>query len=176
MLNAAPLGPVPPLAPLHHWLDRLLRQHPGHVAKVGPGLAGFEIQRGAWGRGRATWLVRVDGSRDWFSWLKCVGKVTEKQEIRQAYRGTVEDQVAPLRRPGCHVDHAEPWSFDAIVRAFEAEHGATSRADIIDVDNYVFGHVLPPDRASLFAEYHRARAVLVAIPAAENLRKPRSKP
>jgi hypothetical protein len=175
-LYAAPLGDVPQLSALHAFLLRLLSQHPRHAEKAGAGVASFRVVTGAYGRNRAVLLRRVDGSEDLFSWLKCCNGARDQQDVRAAYREAVDDQVRPLRRPGMHVDHAEPWPFDAIVRAFGAGHGAITRAGVVACDAPPWRHRLADERRrELFAAFHRERSVLVAIPAADNLRKPRGR-
>lgn len=175
-IYAAPMGDVPWPSVFHSFLLNLLSQHPRYAEKAGAGVASFRVVTGAYGRNRAVMLRRVDGSEDLFSWLKCCNGIRDHRDIRAAYREAVDDQVRPLRRPGMHVDHAEPWPFDAIVRAFEAAHGAVTRADVIACDSTPHRHRFADDhRREIFSAFHRERAVLAAIPAADNLRKPRGR-
>jgi hypothetical protein len=60
------------------FLFGLLDRHPGAAEKIGVGVDHFEIARGAkqvgagWIATRGFYVVRVDGSRDDFSFMKCV--------------------------------------------------------------------------------------------------------
>lgn len=170
VINAARLGPCDLFTSA--FLGRLLDQHPRATLKRAPGVVGFAVRRNTRGTGRATLIVRPDGTEEAFSWLKCCGKARPRQALDQAYRASVDDQVRAFRGANNvphdhHVDHVEPWTFARIVDAFEDQHGAVEVSRLIDVEQ---GAILPEPERSRFAEFHRNVAVLRSLPAADNLR------
>ncbi len=170
-LEAATVGAVEEGSSLYRLLDTLLDAHPRSAEKRDKGVLGFVVARGR--TGREVRIVRPDGTEDPFSWRKCCGTVGGfAYDVRQAYREAVDDQIAPMRRPGMHVDHVAPLTFERLVKDFEAEHGAPSPTEI-DRDGLLHGVRFYEPRRGRFAEYHRAVARLAVITAAENLSKPR---
>lgn len=159
-LNAVPFGDVPRFAPLHALLEDVLDLHPRVEEKRNGGIAHFRVVR--LNAGRETQIVRPDGSVEIFSWLKCIGMVSDRQELMSAYREAVDDQIAPLRQPGMHVDHVAPWTFARIVSDFEREHGAATMAEI-DHAALLRSNRFASDRRKIFAEYHRRLAVLEVV-------------
>lgn len=172
-LAAAPTGMVPATGELHDLMWALVEAHPRSAEKRAPGIVGFRVRRMR--KGSEIFLHYSDGTFIGISWLKCCGALSERTEVRNAYRDAVEDQVAPLRRPGMHVDHVAPMTFARIVELFEAEHGVAT-ADHIEECPRGPGtewvqertRLLEP-RRSLFAEFHRALAVLEVVTPHENL-------
>lgn len=171
-LASAPAGRVAP-GELYDLMWALVEAHPRAEVKKAPGIVGFSVRR--WGKSSEVFLHYRDGTAVGISWLKCCGKISERDEIRGAYREAVDDQIAPLRRPGMHVDHVAPMTFAHIVELFEAEHGEASPADLDECPalpgaEYAQerNRLLEP-RRSLFAEFHRSRAVLEVVTPRENL-------
>jgi len=176
-LAAAPVGMVPRISELYGLCEALVDAHPQAARKREGGIVGFEVRR--WGKSSELVVHYADGMEEGISWLKCCGAVTERSEIRNAYREAVDDQIAPLRRPGMHVDHVAPWTFARLVELFEAEHGVATMADV-EPDPRKFAGTSAQERSrlreprrSLFADYHRARAVLEAVSPAENYARAR---
>jgi len=181
ILDSSQAGEVFKDHPLYSWMERLLLQHPRHEEKKALGVAGYAIIKHRRG-GVITLVLRPDGCRESFSWKKCVGQITPRMEALQAYREAVEDQVQPLRKPGMHVDHADPWPFQRIVESFEQDHGVARYEEIEHIqdlpDKAAFSSArcrFSGARRSMFADFHRARAVLVTITAQENLSKNRAR-
>jgi len=159
-LNAAPFGDVPRFALLHALLEDVLDLHPRVEEKRSGGIAHFRLV--PQNSGRETQIVRHDGSVEIFSWLKCLGMVSSRQEIMSAYREAVDDQVAPLRQPGMHVDHVAPWTFARIVADFEREHGAATMQEI-NHTAMLRSCRFTSARRELFADHHRRLAVLEVV-------------
>ena len=174
VLDSSQAGEVFKDHPLYSWMERLLLQHPRHEEKKALGVAGYAIIKHRRG-GVITLVLRPDGCRESFSWKKCVGQITPRMETLQAYREAVEDQVQPLRKPGMHVDHADPWPFQRIVESFEQDHGVARYEEIEHTEELAYGCRFGSSRRSMFADFHRARAVLVTITAQENLSKNRAR-
>jgi hypothetical protein len=178
-LADAPSGMVPAMGELHGLLWALLEAHPRAAEKMAPGVTGFRVRR--WGKSSEVFLHYADGTAVGMSWLKCCGAISERTEIRGAYREAVDDQIAPLRRPGMHVDHVAPMTFAHIVDLFEAEHGAATAADLEECPAMPGNEwaqernrLLEP-RRSIFAEFHRSVAVLEVVTPHENLSTRRRK-
>lgn len=159
-LTAVPFGDVPRFAPLHGLLEDVLELHPRAEEKRRGGIAHFRVV--PLNGGRETQIVRPDGSVEVFSWLKCLGMISSRQEVISAYREAVDDQVAPLRQPGMHVDHVAPWTFARIVADFEREHGVATMQEI-DHATMLRSCRFTSARRELFAEHHRAVAVLEVV-------------
>lgn len=159
-LDAVPFGDVPRFAPLHALIEDVLDLHPRVEEKRSGGIAHFRVMPS--NGGRETQIVRPDGSVEIFSWLKCLGMVSDRQEIMSAYREAVDDQIAPLRHPGMHVDHVAPWTFARIVADFEQQHGVATMQEI-DFSALLRSSRFASARRELFAEHHRRLAVLEVV-------------
>lgn len=167
-LDAVPFGDVPRFAPLHALLEDVLDLHPRAEEKRSGGIAHFRIV--PLNGGRETQIVRPDGSIEVFSWLKCLGMVSARQEMMSAYREAVDDQIAPLRQPGMHVDHVAPWTFARIVADFEKKHGAATMQEV-DFSALLRSNRFASPRRELFAEHHRRLAVLEVVSPSVNYQR-----
>ena len=55
------------------FVGELFQHHPDYLEKSGSGVAGFSVQPDStWGTSRHFVVVRTDGSRIDFSWIKCI--------------------------------------------------------------------------------------------------------
>lgn len=167
-LGAVPVGDVPRISALHALLEEVLDMHPRVSEKRAGGVAAFRVV--PLNGGRETQIVRPDGSIEVFSWLKCLGAVSDRQDLRSAYREAVEDQIAPLRQPGMHVDHVAPRTFARLVEEFETEHGPATLEEL-DRQALLRSNRFSTARRERFAEFHRQRAVLEVVPARVNLQR-----
>jgi hypothetical protein len=144
-------------------------------------------------------LVRTDGSRTDFSFMKCLRTPSSLDRFRAACRRTVADDVlafkrahferhadaarcvvCPLsgRRLGwhqVHVDHAPPWTFRRIVDAFIEREGIRPDEAVIfgTADGEVEPRLADPRLAERFRRFHGETASLRVISATENLRAAR---
>lgn len=174
-LAGTPPGMVPRISTLYAFCEVLVDAHPQAGRKRQGGIVGFEVRR--WGKSSEIIVHYADGMQEGISWLKCCGAVTERSEIRNAYREAVNEQIDPLRRPGMHVDHVAPMTFAHIVEMFEAEHGPATMHDVEPDPRKMSGTAaqdrsrLREPRRSMFSEYHRARAVLEVVTPRENQRR-----
>jgi len=177
LLGDAPVGRVPRISNLYGLCEALVDAHPQADRKREGGIVGFEVRR--WGKSSELVVHYANGMEEGISWLKCCGAVTERSEIRNAYREAVDDQIAPLRLPGMHVDHVAPWTFARIVEMFETDHGVATMVDVEPDPRHCAGAStqersrLREPRRSLFADYHRARAVLEVVEPSENYARAR---
>lgn len=140
---------------------------------------------------RCFFLIRPDGSMIDWSYLVCFGRAPHLpmgvpiDRIEEASRRAVDPDVfaykqmryagaeviacdetgEPVLFREAHVDHAEPWPFAAILKAFLAEHGPCA---LHDMGLYLV--FADPADAQAFREFHNARAVLRLVHRDVNLR------
>ena len=120
----------------------LLGRHRHVHEKVGPGVRALLVQKEYRGTQHFS-IERVDGTIEDFSFRSCITPRTPETELRMACRTAVVDSVQcfklaafsghlelacpisgePVSIATAHVDHAPPWTFDAIVQAFVSAHG-----------------------------------------------------
>lgn len=188
ILNESLMGPVydeDAVAFLHE----LVGMHPESAAKVGPGIARFEIRPSEINPAQRTfWLIRVDGSETDFSYLKCITHPTPIQGFKAACRSAVVQEIIDHKNrvfdPGhdvvccvtgellspdtSHIDHAPPWTFDAIAEAFaEGRDLVSSVRPTMDGEcRTVFAD---PSIKADFVAFHNERADLRAVSIRANL-------
>jgi hypothetical protein len=92
------------------------------------------------------------------------------QELRAAARQEIEGLIAPLRKPGHHVDHVYPATFDFLLWSWLTSHN-------LRVSDVPIGYAAPPDPGRYMANpahavswinYHQRCGVLEVIPAKEH--------
>jgi hypothetical protein len=170
------------------FLRDLISLHPESDKKVGVGVMYFEVRDNDWG-GRTFWIVRKDLSETDFSFLKCLSEPTPMQNFRSACRRAVVEDILSFKRSmftpfdvvfcpvtgedlvwdTAHVDHAPPYTFDAIAREF-----AATRKDITDDvepshDGDLTTYFKDAETARVFREFHNARAKLRVVSIKANL-------
>jgi hypothetical protein len=136
MLHAAELG-VELGEPEHSFLLEMLKRHPEHKKKVGPGVRAFRVTTSEY-KNRCFEVIRVDGTETDFSYTKCVTEPTPLSEFTKALRKAVEkqlweakekvflwDETIPcpvsgetMTREQAVVEYVEPNTFDWIVEEF----------------------------------------------------------
>lgn len=186
------LKAVGPLAPADETFVRaLLLRHRSAATKIGAGIKRIRVWKvlpyGTFG----FYIDRVDGTGTDFSYLECLDPSTPLDKFTAACRTTIQPQVQAAKdvafaefhaiacpvtgghitRDTCHVDHAKPWTFRAIVDAFILE----CRIDITAVplggqgDGETTQSFENPAFAHAFAEFHRGRAKLQVVSVPANL-------
>jgi 5-methylcytosine-specific restriction endonuclease McrA len=168
--------PITSSHPKFQFFDDLLNNHSDRPRKVGCGLQSFGIQRNARdGRYHETFLLRIDGTKESFSWKDCAGKtyLTADQKRTKAYRHAIEPQIEFIRESNpsrcavcnksekCSVDHKDP-TFYMLMKAFEA-HTTLPFPTSFDKDENTHCEVfMRSDREfeSAWTTYHANHAIL----------------
>lgn len=173
---------------------RLLRLHPQWDEKaVGMTAIGTAMVKGhpsAFPQKQIV-LLRGDDEPMDISWAKLVARLQPDgslrhptdarealDELRKACRQLIEPQLAPLRRPGLHVDHVYPWTFERLlfdwVQRMRQRAGLSVR-DLKVVSNdglNVVRRFENPEHARLWTFYHLIHCSLEAITPEEHARRP----
>lgn len=172
--------------------DRFLRdlfaRHPSAAEKHGPGIAEIRVVTVPPWNTRGFEIRRVDGTTTDISYLECLAPTTPRHWYRAACRTAIAEQVLAAKaaafaeadciacpvtgelvgRDDCHVDHAPPWTFEAIADTFAVDLDLES-IGYLDGDNRVRSQFADADLTARFADFHRARAVLRVVSVRANL-------
>ena len=133
----------------YDFIRGLLDHHPCAAEKIGCGVATIEVES-IKGAAPGFMLTRTDGSRDDFSYKRCLhGEASHHSRVVQAMRNEVQDQIDAFRRnwfamqeepiceltgqklrmgPEAHVDHLVP--FREITSRFLAAFGGASGVQV----------------------------------------------
>jgi hypothetical protein len=97
--------------------------HPVAAQKRGCGISHFTVEQA--GKDRCFWLHRTDGTSTDISFKNIFDDPAkrEREDRLKAMRQAVDNQVAPLRKRGCHVHHEIP--FATLVNDWLASLGMT---------------------------------------------------
>jgi hypothetical protein len=146
ILYSYPEG-IPLAAGDREFMLGILGNHPTAEAKIGCGVASIVVRiNPVFRQQRGFWVVRKDGSETDFSFEKCLRHPAPEQRLKAAARVAVAPSVIRFKRdffnaypvafcpvtgeplgPGdCHIDHAPPMTFEAILARFLEESGLTS--------------------------------------------------
>jgi hypothetical protein len=168
-----------------NFMRLVLNRHASASEKIGVGVDHIEVMQSDYGN-RCFCIVRVDGSRIDFSYKSCLTPRSAEEDFKKACRTSVVNTVLAFKSMAfalsgslvcpvsgeivtwdtCHVDHAEPWTFDAIIAAFVAEYGALARVDAAGGTTTRFLH---DSDTLMFRAYHDARATLRVVSRTANL-------
>lgn len=123
------------------------------------------------------------------SWTKVVGRLKSDGSLReislgmerldylrQACRSGISEQTLPLYRPGHHVDHVYPKTFEVLLfRWVQALGRPVSQIPVVDVHGTVeLGKRIADDELlAHWQAFHLEHAELEVVPAAENLSRPK---
>jgi hypothetical protein len=172
------------------FLRDLVRRHRSAAEKIGPGIQTFRIVKVVPYNTAGFEIVRVDGTVTDVSYLECINETTPRHWFPAACRNAVFYQVAhvkdeafaisdsiqcpitgePLTRETCHADHAPPWTFEAIVDAFIAEHRMDpSKVNYVEGDGSVGSRFADAQLSARFAAFHLERASLRVVSKRANL-------
>lgn len=186
ILNSLPLGSRV-VGDDHVFLLDVLCMHPEVDAKIGVGVAYFDVRSNEWG-GRTFWFVRKDGSESDFSFLKCLTPPSPIQDFAKACRTAVvldilhfKDTVFAAGEVRCpftgeilyrntvHIDHAPPWLFDTLVQEFAKNFGDLKAEVVPTHDGKTVTEFIRQDVVEAFRTFHNERAVLRAVSKTANL-------
>lgn len=160
-------------------ITALFQSHPSAPEKAPAGVVAHLVRRieyrpGIWQR--CFFAVRPDGSEVDWSYRVALGVAPAGPTLEEAAREAVSEQVAAYKAmrfgsrdcmpcdltgkdvafPNAHVDHAPPWPFVEILRAFVLEGGAPR---LLPVEPWGTAFADPADRARFLA-FHDACATL----------------
>jgi len=170
----------------------LFERHPEFDLKRGCGIASVQIESN-W-NSRGFWITRVDGSRTDISYRACLSPPTHEQNVRNAMRTEIRDQIwdfrkehlkpearcsvtdEPLTSNNVHVDHKYP--FEDLLRDFLAAWGLSADQITIRPTFDKETDTLLADRAlaAAWQKYHGERAELRLVTRYANLHLLRRKP
>ena len=178
--------------PDREFLADLLAHHRHAAAKIGCGLAAFEVRENPEYPGRTGfYLTRVDGSATDFSFLECITASPQAGNVRAALRRVIVDQILIARNTtfsnpadrmtcpvtgaefgieDCHVDHEPPATFHALVTKFLAARGVDIEAVALTYGDQDIGdQVVDVDLIAAWRTFHGERAKLRVISSRANL-------
>lgn len=169
------------------FLADVLNRHPERDAKIGVGVASFQVEQNLGSRG--FWLTRTDGTRTDWSFLSCLTPPTPVQEAKAAFRTEIRDQIRAFRAhafsgsaPRCpitgdvltandtaHVDHDPP--FDVLLDGFlRSQHVDLSQISVEPTcDEETDTRLTDRQLARDWSTYHHAHARLRVVSRVANL-------
>ena len=167
-------------------LTDLLARHPKSAAKIGCGVASFQVEQNIPSRG--FWLTRCDGSRTDWSYLSCLTPPSHLQDVYAALRTEVRCQVqafklrafsdGPVRcavtgdvvtLDNAHVDHDPP--FVDLVARFLVSLGLSIEHIQVEAkaDGETERRLVDRELAARWSDYHYASAGLRIVTPFANL-------
>jgi hypothetical protein len=169
--------------------EQILERHPNAQDKRGPGIEGVRVVKNLYGY-KAFTIVRVDGTEAVAGQraLLCKRLKSLQDKLMGACRDAARPSTLDFRNDhlddncelcggshNMHVDHAPPWTFQRIFRAWCAEFNITEESLIEDVfdDDRVHAQVRFADSAvaAHFLAYHDDKAMLRMLCQACNLKQ-----
>ena len=176
----------------HQFLLSVLEEHPHKEEKIGTGVAGFRVRvNPVFAHRRTFYIVRVDGTEEDFSFMKCLYPCDNMKLFKSACRLLVGEDILAFKEEffrergefaecpftgelmvfsDSHVDHIPPRTFDNLIAQFIEKYK-------INVDEVEFcpskhgvGQTLASDElAARWIVYHRRRARLRVVSPFANL-------
>lgn len=176
----------------HEFVLDLLRRHRRAERKIGGGVSCIRVvQAPKWKQNHAFIVERVDGSTTDFSYLECISPSSSKKKFHAACRALVVHDVLEAKRlafatgtstpcpvtgerltwDDCHVDHAEPMTFERLVADFVRDNSVDvdQAVDHDDEDHAYEQQLTDPILALRFILFHRKFAVLRVVSRRANL-------
>jgi len=188
VLYRSPLGD-PLSADDFAFMRALLEHHDDADAKIGCGVASMQVRRDPYG-GQCFWLRRIDGTQTDFSFRSCIRPKAPEADFRAACRRAITEQILDFKKfafsnghdvcavtgvrvtaDDCHVDHAPPATFLALLSKFVELRGLVVAAVKIaghedgSTEKRIVDHSLRED----WQMFHRDHAVLRITTAHANL-------
>jgi len=168
------------------FLLALLHNHPSATEKIGCGIQAFEVrQNQRFTTKRGFYLIRLDGTEDDFSFMKCIypssplvlfkaicRRLTGRRMywIKVEYFATHENEEGKIQCPvtgqwissdQAHVDHMPPYTFERIVTDFIQTQGIQVDQIVLketEGENDVGQTFADPLLAEKWIAFHDARA------------------
>lgn len=176
-------------------VEALLSGHPRAQEKIGTGIAALLVDRDP-ERGQCFHVLRTDGSKENFSYKKCIaGDPAPFTAFSAACRRVVDSELDAFKRTyfaknqnadgkvkcpetkrwiawdEAHVDHKSPHSFSVIVKFFVSSQGI-NLTQVAYNRAGLYGHELADaSLAAAFQSWHKKNAVLRVIDSGRNLAK-----
>ena len=173
------------------FLHDLLEMHRQRDEKVGCGIARFYVDTNEY-KNKCFWFLRIDGTRDFFSFKVCITYPTIETEARCAFRNAIRPQIARFkdlafggentircaitgkhitRDKDAHVDHRPPTTFLKIMSDFLSMEGVALDAVKTTRGGGIKGQRTLSDAGMLdrWLEFHEDRAILQITCASANL-------
>ena len=163
--------------------EAILQAHPHAVWKLQNGYQGMRVDRDP---NYPTWCLYLrdeNGRLVDVSYCVALGLKPSDPTLQAAARHLLKDDMTsvrkrafangpvrcsvsgvPLREDEAHVDHAPPWTFDEIVRAYERQHGTPALRHEGTRDLFC-----DPADARRFQDFHDTRAELRIVHKTVNL-------
>lgn len=180
-----------------NFVMELLRGHSRYGLKVGCGIQAIRIDMNTeWKAYKMFTLIRVDGSEADVSYRECIYPTSKKQHFAAACRLAIVPDVLAFKQRfydanrdssnsvqcelsgvmvhwnEAHIDHAAPWTFQAIVEEFLSECGKP--LDQIEVggdeDGAFQNYFVDPSFAERFRVFHNEKASLRVLSKTANLK------
>jgi len=158
-------------------LHLLIKNHPDACRKIGTGIDHFEIEHNHVGWGRGFVIVRVDNSRERFSYKKCIYgyRQDKKEAVIEAFRVCIRSQIKEFRQAAVfplacaisgikiydhgklHVDHKIPFKviLDDFLSLYNLE-----LLNIKTIGNAENLQLASADLCKRFYDYHKENAIL----------------
>lgn len=174
--------------PIGHYLEEsefrkvkdLLNYHLEKETKIGVGIESLQIVREEMWGGRRFDIVRTDGSREDFSYIKCLNsKNLQHKDALGAFRFEIAHQIIDFKKKAygrkeyvrcghtnlnvrqcdCHIDHVAPLTFEQLVFDFlKARNLAIP--DVKTVSKGVYEELKDDGLSSEWKRYHAENARL----------------
>lgn len=199
ILDRTPIGATLERDDYTFMLD-LLQRHRWAAQKIGSGAHAIRVDLNThWKPRKMFTLIRVDGSETDFSYRAYIYPASAEADFREACRQAVVEDVLEFKRKAfdahanafneiccaisgdlvawneAHVDHAPPWTFQAIVEAFVCDQGAdVANAPLAGHEDNEFQHrFVDAGLAERFRNFHNERARLRVVTRSANLERRR---
>ncbi len=174
------------------FLTALLNRHPKAILKIGSGIHCIFVRvNRAFGDQRGFWLQRLDGSETDWSFIECITPSDQRKKFASAARAAIAYQVIAFKRresqhlnsfccpvtgehvsiEEAHVDHREPWTFEAILDAFIREFSIDVQGFSIesDGDGQLSDRFTDRDMEMEWRKFHAEKAGLRLVSQRANL-------
>lgn len=90
------------------FLLELLKHHPDYDLKIGSGISNFFIKKTRWNN-NGFYIKRIDGTETDFSYLSCLNPKSKIQNIKEACRSAISEDMMKISRRGYIAHHVIPF-------------------------------------------------------------------
>jgi hypothetical protein len=173
------------------FITALLGLHPEADEKIGAGIEHITV-RVIDGGTTGFWIVRIDGTCDDFSYIRCLNGDNHRLRVLKAMRRCIEDQILDYRRttfthnpepicpltgvvltndPTTHVDHHNP-TFVELAEMYANTIGGFDSITVVNNKTHPGPQLVPPHLIN-FPQFHRHHATLRLTHCSANLARTR---